>query len=278
LRHFQGVNIVVLEVGMGGRHDATAAVDADISVVTNVSLDHMEHLGGTVEAIAGEIAGAITSGDVVTACIGAALDVVAQRAARCNATLHLVTEDMWRQTGPRRFIVQSRRRYELETRLDGAYQGQNVALAVKTAEVLGVDAAGIVDGVAAAWLPGRLERFGNVMLDGAHNPAAMRALRTSLEQMQLEPACIVFGTMRDKDIPGIIRELPPGDVIATAAATGRAAAPASIAAMLRTEGRHCLAAENVATALQKAREMAGQGVILVTGSIRLVGNARELLY
>ncbi|MFO8133215.1 MAG: Mur ligase family protein [Thermoplasmatota archaeon] len=281
LRYFSQrcVDYAVLEVGMGGRYDATAAVNADVTVVTNVSFDHMEHLGQSIEAIAGEIAGAIRGGIVVTACTGTALDIVKQRAIQRGARLHVVSRDMWQQTGPGGFRVTTERRYDLETRLAGAYQGQNIALAVQTAEVLGVDRRSIIDGVAGAWLPGRLERLGNIMLDGAHNPAAMQALRVSLENMDIRPRYIVFGAMRDKDIPGIIAELPPGDVIATAAPTTRAASGAEIAGMLSEMGRNCHVATGPADALRKARAIAGEGdVILVTGSLCLVGDIRRHLH
>jgi len=281
LRYFsqRSVDYAVLEVGMGGRYDATAAVNADVTVVTNVSLDHMEHLGDSVVAIAGEIAGAIEGGDVVTACTGAALDVVQRQAIRMGARLHVVSRSMWQQTGPQCFVVTTGRRYELAPRLAGAYQGENLALAVRTAEMLGVDRRSIIDGVASAWLPGRLEQIGSVLLDGAHNPAAMQALRLSLENMDIRPCCIVFGAMRDKDIPGIIRELPPGPVIAASAPTSRAASEADIAGMLSEMGRDCQVATGPADALRKARTMAGEGdVILVTGSLRLVGDIRRHLH
>lgn len=278
LLHFSGrVDYAILEVGMGGRYDATAVIPADVTVITNVSLDHMEHLGDTVEAIAGEIAGAITGSDVVTACTEPARRIIARQAAEDNARLHVVTGDMWQQTRARRFVVQAARRYDLATRLHGTYQGQNMALAVQTAEVLCIDPQSIVNGIATAWLPGRMERVGTVLLDGAHNPAAMRGLRMSLEGMDVRPGCIVFGAMCDKDIPGIISELPEGDIIATAAPTDRAASGAALAEMLRDAGRECLVADTVAAALEKARDQAGQGVILVTGSFRLVGEIRKLL-
>ncbi len=279
LRYFaeRGVDHAILEVGMGGRYDATAAVAADVTVVTTVSLDHTEHLGPDIESIAGEIAGVISGGDVVTGCTGPTLPVIKQRAGERDAALHVVTGDTWRETKPRRFTVTTGRRYDLETRLYGTFQGQNIALAVKAAELLGIDTAAIVDGVAAAWLPGRMEHIDDVMLDAAHNPAAMQALRLSLDAIELEPRCIVFGAMEDKDIPGIIDELPSGEVIATAVSTARAASAPAVAEMLRDAGRRCQVAENPVAALRAARELAGGDLVLVTGSLRLVGEIRGVL-
>ena len=278
LMHFSGsVDIAILEVGMGGRCDATAAVEADVTVITNVSLEHMQHLGGTVKDIAREIAGAITGGVVVTACTGPALEVIRRRCRACDAALHVVSDDLWEHIEPRHFVVKSVHRYDLETRLAGAYQGQNIALAVKTAEILGIDPDSITGGIARAWLPGRLERIDDILLDAAHNPAAMHALRISLENMGIRPGCILFGVMRDKDIPGIIRELPPGDIVATGMPTPRAADVHALADMLRDAGRPCHVEENLGRALRRARDIAHDDIILVTGSLRLVGEIRGML-
>jgi len=282
LRHFQGrkVDMAVLEVGMGGRLDATSVADAHLAVITTIALEHERYLGSTIPAIAAEKAGIIKPGShVVTGCTGEALEMVRQRARTCGAPLLVVGEDVtWRQTGLRRFTVRGRRTYDLTTRLDGRFQGSNVALAVAAAELLEAEEGAIVRGVAAAAVPGRMERRGRFLLDGAHNPAAMRALREALCEVPYEQLVIVLGIMEDKNIPGILEELPPGEVVATRASTPRAASPRLLARHLAAAGRPCMVAGDVRQALQVAGERAGEeDLVLVTGSLYLVGEARSLL-
>lgn len=282
LRHFRRrkVDLAILEVGMGGRLDATSVVDADLAVITTVALEHERYLGTTIAAIAAEKAGIIKPGSrAVTACTGEALEVVRQRAGECGAPLLVVGQDVtWDQRGPRRFTVRGQRTHDLTTRLDGRFQGANVALAVAAAELLEVSPDSIARGVSTTTIPGRMERRGRFLLDGAHNPAAMQALRESLSDIPHERLIIVLGMMEDKNIPGMVRELPPGQIIATRASTPRAASPRLLARHLAAAGRSCTVADDVRQALHRAREKVGEGdLVLVTGSLYLVGEVRSLL-
>ncbi|HLU64720.1 MAG TPA: Mur ligase family protein, partial [Kofleriaceae bacterium] len=205
----RGVEAAVLEVGLGGRLDATTAVGAQVAGVTGVALDHQEHLGGALEAIAREKAGIFRPGQ--RAVIGASGEpeavpvLVAEARARGVASLTVIDAGaVARVGGP--------------LGLAGAHQVPNAACAlalVDAAEaVLGraVDDGARRRGLEACRLPGRLERIAaapDVVVDGAHNPQAARALAAALAELapQAERWVIVLGVSRDKDAAGIARPL-----------------------------------------------------------------------
>ena len=280
LMHFSGrVDFAVLEVGMGGRYDATNVVNADITAITNVSMEHEKYLGNSIEKIAFEKAGIIKGGKVVTACRGDALNVIERKAEECNAELHVVGRDIkWKRISPGVFEVRGREKYKLETSMNGMFQGDNIAIAVCTAELLGIKKESITRGIKNATLPGRMERIGQFLLDGAHNPAGMKAFKKALKDFDYRRLFIIFGAMRDKNIPAMIKLLPEGHVIATTAGGGRAAGADEIAAMLEDAGRECTLTENVRQAVEKAAGMAGRDdMICITGSLYLVGKARSII-
>ena len=308
LMHFGGrVDFAVLEVGMGGRYDATNITDADITVITNVSMEHEQYLGDSIEKIAFEKAGIIKGADVVTACRGRSLDIIEMKAAEQNSPLHVVGRDItWRRISPGRFAVRSKEEYEIETHMNGMFQGENISIAVRVAELLGMGRESIVSGIKNARLPGRMERIGKFLLDGAHNPAGMKALGESIGDFDCNRLFVIFGAMRDKDIPSIIEHLPgrrgaggaeddggndgegngngdgnDGDkavIIATGIGGGRAAGADEIAAMVRKSGRKCIESKNVGDAIERAVDMAGDGdIICITGSLYIVGEARSII-
>jgi len=289
------IDRLVCEVGMGGRLDATNVLDLGVAVVTNVALDHQQYLGDTVEAIAAEKAAIIKPGNrVVTACAPPALAVVTAAAEAAGATL-------WRLGDEVQIAVTSLgwdghrldvrgpgwEHSALQVPLLGSYQPLNAALAVAAAEAAGdASTAAVAGGVATTRWPGRLEVVAEsprVLLDGGHNPAALDLVVPDLSRLaDGAPVSLIFGAMADKDLPAMLRRLealqPVAAVFTRAASAGdRAAAPADLAREWRGTGAVGVA-EPAVEALEIARAAAGpEGVVLVCGSLYLVGEVRESL-
>jgi dihydrofolate synthase / folylpolyglutamate synthase len=294
-----GVEVAVLEVGLGGRLDATNVVTPAVSVLTNVALDHAQYLGDTPAAIAGEKAGIIKAGvPAVTA--ETAPEVAAvfrRRAAQVGAPFHELLPEQIREvrTGLEgtRFTLASREwgRLELCTPLPGRYQAVNAALAVEALGLLppalrpAADA--VVAGVAAVRWPGRLqvERQDGVswVFDAAHNPAAVAALVAGLAQLPLpRPVVLLLGIMGDKDWR---RMLPPlfGAVDAAVLTVPGSAPPERrwypAAALAAVPHPAAEVSADFGAALARARTLAARrgGTVLVTGSFHTLGDAMQLL-
>jgi dihydrofolate synthase/folylpolyglutamate synthase len=186
--------ITVLEVGMGGRLDATNVVKPVASVITPVGMDHMEYLGNTLRAIAREKAGVIHRNALVltTNDDPIVLDVIRKRAAQFGARVIHVTE-------------------EHHSPLAGDFQKRNAALAVRTAHELGIDDDAIARGVANTRWRGRLERIGiegkTIWIDGGHNAHAIAQTAPFFDANVARPRLLVFGMMSDKDVPPVVSKL-----------------------------------------------------------------------
>lgn len=287
----------VLEVGMGGRFDATNVINPEVVVITPVSLDHTEVLGDSLAEIAAEKAGVIKPGSVVvTAPQDTEADrVIEQACLDCQARLVRVGSDVtWQGLGSdldrQRLRVAGRLgNYELTIPLLGEHQLANAATAVAALEVLvergfGISAENIITGLARAGWPGRLQvvsRRPLIVADGAHNPEAARRLRESLEQyFEFDRAILVTGASEDKDITGIVAQLAPlfQQVIATRSNHPRTMAPALIVSEFARHGVTTQVSEDVATALAQARALVGEtDLICVAGSLFVVAEALEQL-
>jgi dihydrofolate synthase/folylpolyglutamate synthase len=247
-------DLAVVEVGLGGRLDATHAWDGGVAVVTNVDLDHMDRLGDTIPKIAHEKAAIIERGDLaVTGARGDGLSVIRRRARRMGVPLTEVTPPTllgWDRDG---IEVDLPRLGPTRIGLRGRHQAANAAIADATLDAL--EAAGIVSvppdarrrGYAAAVWPGRLEllRFADhdILLDGAHNPAGAAALAASLDDLRPYlspgPMALVTASMADKDVDGVIwalagsAALADSTVICTSLDVPRALPAADLAARWR---------------------------------------------
>jgi dihydrofolate synthase / folylpolyglutamate synthase len=286
------VDLLVCEVGLGGRLDATNALDLGVALVTNVDLDHQKYLGGTIPEIAREKAAIIKPGDLaLTGCEGEALAIVEDRVAselgslwRLGYEIALDARSLgWEGhditvTGP------GFEHRDLHLPLVGDYQPRNAALAVAAAHVLGVrDSRAVRDGLAATRWPGRLQVVGahpRVILDGGHNPAAMtKAGKTLRGLIGSDRLVAVFAMLSERDpveILGALRTLRPDAVVFTepASAGGHAIAPDVLA---RQWGDGAEVARPAESALDRARELAGvDGNVLVCGSLYLVGEILAL--
>jgi len=297
------VDIAVLEVGLGGRLDATNVVNPLVSVITSLSFDHTAILGNTLAQIAWEKAGIIKErGRVICAPQPQeALEVIENVCRDKGAELFLVGREWrWgRKEGSRdgqSFWVESfleagkpRRYDDLWIPLAGRHQLINAAMAVGAVELLrlrGMDIPtwAIYRGLAEVQWPGRLEVISHrplVVVDGAHNVDSARRLVEAIEEdFPHERLVLVFGASTDKDIPGMLKELLPlaQQVIVTRARHPRAAEPSLLAEEVRRRGREPILAEDVPQAIGKALSLAwgAKDLVLVTGSLFLVAEAREM--
>ncbi len=300
-RHFAeaDLDVALVEVGLGGRLDATHAWDGGVAAVTNVALDHTDRLGSTIAAIAREKAAIIERGDrAVTGADGEALAIIRRRARRLGVPLTEVRPAAllgWDRDG---LTVELPRLGDVRVGLRGRHQAANVAVADAVLDAL--DAAGIATagdearrrGYATAIWPGRLELLTvdghEILLDGAHNPAGAAALAQALDDLRPHlgpgPLRLVVASMADKDVDGIIdalartSTLAGATVIATTVDAARALPAEDLAERWRErvgDRLHVVAEPDPRAALDRARDLSGPTV--VAGSLYLVGAVRALL-
>jgi dihydrofolate synthase/folylpolyglutamate synthase len=297
------VKMAVLEVGMGGRLDATNVVDPLLSVITDISIDHTEWLGSTIAAIAREKAGILRGrGTLITLpqhpeanqVLG---EVAAELGVRwVNAAPYMPPADAV-AAGP--YCVSAMgATIRVDSPLTGAHQQRNLALAIAAAVELAarglpVKPVAIAEGIRKTCWPGRLERMARDgvewILDVAHNPAGVWALRASLKaalgdaEAEHRPRTLIFSCLRDKPIAEMAEILFPlfDQVILAPIHTARAAGMDALLAAAEATGVRAAATASVGQAMQLALEQARQtaqpGVIVVSGSVYLVGEARTLL-
>jgi dihydrofolate synthase / folylpolyglutamate synthase len=289
LDHFaqEAVDIAVLEVGLGGRLDATTVGRPEVAVISRIDLDHQAVLGPTLEAIAGEKAAIIRGGVAVSAAQAPEAErVIVARARAVGVPLLLEGRDL--------SVAVERRGPDgqrltcagpgwslagLELGLAGSYQPSNALLAVAAARELGAAEAAIRDGLAHARWPGRFQIFrrasGFLVLDGAHNPAGARALAASLRDVFGEvPVTFVLGILADKDAGGIVAALAPlaHRIVLVALTSPRATTPDALRLLVPAAVRKVEIAGSPAEALERAGRGATTPIICVAGSLFLIGD------
>lgn len=277
-----GVELLVLEVGLGGRLDATNVVDPVLSVITPVDMDHQQYLGNTLEEIAKEKAGIIKPGRPLV------LGLQHQQIRHLFVAEDLEDVATWRISDLQLRVDgchyrAGKKGIELEVNcpLAGAHQvGNSLAAAVSLLR-LGIEPATITRGIAKASWPGRLElirRNPLIYLDGAHNPSAARSLRQFIDRhFRDREIWMIFGVMRDKDVTEIAGELFPvaSRLILTRANQQRSLETDSIRALFpHPDVRVC---EHVGEAIAMLDEAPAGAVIFITGSLFVVGEARPIL-
>jgi dihydrofolate synthase/folylpolyglutamate synthase len=283
----EAMDIVVLEVGLGGRLDATNVVTPDLCVVTPIDFDHEAFLGRSLEAIAGEKAGILKAG--VPA-------VFARQRDQAAAVLDLRAEQLcipvarteaWRiadlELTPRssRFLLSGELDIPIVCPLAGEHQVENAATAAVALTRLGVSESAISAGIAQTSWPGRLERVSEhpeIIVDGAHNPAGARALAEYIKRFYAgRRVRLIYGTMRDKaidEIGGILFPLAQ-QVIVTAPSQARALSPEAIRQVV--EHHNLRTAPTLSDALATVQDATPEDVVFITGSLFLVAEAREIL-
>ena len=294
------VEYAVIEVGLGGTLDSTNVITPEVSVITNVTMEHADKLGGTLHSIAENKAGIIKDGvPVVTAAKGEPLAVIRAVAEEKSADIFVAGEDF-----SSKFISCDGRVQQLEfssellgidhqlyeLHLLGVHQVENSAVALMTLRLLhNIDARLTMETVTEAlrlvsW-PARFERldFGaqTVIVDGAHNPAGMRALRSSLDAIfPAEERVLLLGILKDKDIDAMLHILlrPNDTVVVTVPQSERADSAADLLRRVAPAVQHVEAFDDNEEALDRALELAnGEKLLVIAGSLYLVGGVREML-
>ncbi|MHB8846779.1 MAG: bifunctional folylpolyglutamate synthase/dihydrofolate synthase [Nitrospirota bacterium] len=296
--HFaeERVDVAVVEAGMGGRLDSTNVIRPLVSVITNIDVEHTEYLGDTIGRISAEKAGIIKQGvPVVTGAVQPeAVAVIERTAAAAGSPVFLMPRDFGPEMpGPEQSFDYrgiATRLAGLRITMLGQHQIGNACLALAAAECVrqaGMDIPGdaIRAGLASAAWEGRLERAAvrpDVYLDGAHNPASARVLADALRELRKKyrRVVLVLGILMDKDYRGIIGQLAPlaDRVVVAKPHYSRALDAETLAAEIRVLHSNTAAAASVAEAIDVARRDAGpDGLVLITGSLYTVGEARAVL-
>ena len=254
------VDVAVIEVGLGGTFDSTNIITPELSIITNVALDH-ENILGDLENIALNKAGIIKEKiPVVTGANGEPLEIIRTVAKEKNSPLYEVTTPA-----------------NVEINLRGEYQKFNAAIAIKAAKVLGVDDDKIFSALSKVQWAGRFEVIGNVVIDGAHNPHGAAALRESLDKnFPSDKRVWLFGVLKDKNFDEMIKILFRADdfVIVTKVPSERAAEPETLCEILRRRGIECVAVEDNFAAVEKLKNSGGD-IKIIAGSLYLIGAVRK---
>ena len=287
-----GIELAILETGLGGRLDSTTAAKAKLVAITPIAMDHQEYLGDTLESIAAEKAAIIRPG--VTAVLATQPpEAFAVLIRRCEETgvvpvfedsAHLIEDT----TADGRFCVtfeSAGHRYEkVWLGLRGEHQIDNAAVAIRLAELLHLPTSAIVAGISNATHPGRLELFPHrpaILLDGAHNPAGCRALRDYVDEFAPRPLTLVFGGMRDKQLAQMGEILfPMADLLVlTAVENPRSANLEMLESIANRFAKGTVVrAQSSTQALRMATETtAAEGLICIAGSLYLIGELRPLV-
>lgn len=290
-----GVELAVLEVGMGGRLDATNIVEPLVSVITDISLDHTEWLGPTIADIAREKAGILRENGVM---------VTLPQHPEANYSIgEIAVRLQVRGVNAADYIPPRtthsggiRNRYslpvlgelvEVDSPLIGQHQQRNLALSIATAVELRshhsykISAENIAQGIRETRWPGRMERFGPVLLDVGHNPAGAWAMRAELAEIEgTGPRTLIFGCLHDKAVAEMAQILFPlfDHVLLTQVDSPRSATLTELIAAAEATGADFEACANAADALQRAKAITPAGGLIVgTGSVYLVGKLRAEL-
>jgi dihydrofolate synthase/folylpolyglutamate synthase len=291
-------------VGMGGRLDATNVVEPLVSVITDISLDHTEWLGSTIDAIAREKAGILRQNGVMVTLpqlreANEALGEIAVglEVRGVNAAEYIPAPGASHGTDRNRYAAWVMgERVEIDSPLAGHHQQRNIALAIAAATELrnshgyNILAADVARGVRDTRWPGRLEFFpghgdrADVLLDVAHNPAGAWALRSAvsaiLDAQPARPTTLVFGCLRDKAITDMAQILFPlfDRVVVTRVDSPRTASMDDLLAAAAVTGCHAIAADGASEAISQAwRVTPSNGLVVVAGSVYLAGQVRGLL-
>ena len=288
------VDYAIIETGLGGRLDSTNVVKPELAVITNLSIDHTDYLGSTIESIASEKAGIINgSGPVVTAVSQPeAVNIIEKKCRDCDVELYRDGREFSFSTQPLDFprqavtVTTPTSSLDLTVQLAGRHQAENAAVAAMACKLIQRDRLHeltddrIRAGFETVWWPGRLEvvrRAPLTILDAAHNPAGARALRETIETaFGNRPIVLVISVSQDKDADSMARELCPmaRDVIVTRYEMHRAMPAGQLLATARRYAPDARSAPTVSDAIRTADELAGpDDIIIVAGSIFAVGDA-----
>lgn len=295
-----GVELAILETGLGGRYDAVTAARAEIAAITRIDLDHQEYLGHTIEEIAAEKAAIIHEGSKVVllhqdkrverVLVGRCREVGVEPVwATQNVTVRMVDEDPSYKFHVVTLVTDRNNFAGIEPRMLGRHQSESMAIAIAVSELL-VDGGFLIDnldaciGLGTAEHAGRLQFIApNILVDGAHNPGGARVLAAFLEEFYPNRSItLIFGAMREKAVAEIAEILWPRAerILLTQPSNSRAMTADELAAAAPTSvnADRIFRTISVDEAMEKAGDATPQGgLILVTGSLYLVGEVKKLL-
>ncbi|WP_408960578.1 dihydropteroate synthase [Natrinema sp. 74] len=289
LRHFaaEDVDVAVLEVGIGGRYDATSAVDPVASAVTSVSLEHTDILGDTIEEI-GRDKAQVAPADkpLVTGASGAALEAIHSETDVITVgsdDADVIAREHGLASPIESEISIAGPKWSLETRLPlvGPHQATNAGVAATLADqITGVDPESIARGLRDAHWPGRFEVMSTAplaILDGAHNPGACETLASLVDRYSFDDLHLVFGAMREKDHQGMATALPTADAVYLCEPdVPRAESTDTLAAAFGDRGAAIDRAGSVLEATERALSAADEDdCVLIAGSLYAVAEARD---
>lgn len=286
-------DIAIMETGMGGRLDATNIISPLVSVITNISLEHQFYLGNRIIDIAGEKAGIIKKGiDLVTGVTQpSVIDLFERIAEKRETRIYRVGKDMrYRNTSSGlHYYGMTHHQNGLQLGLAGNFQARNAAIALATLERLekkGIPYSpeAVHHGLKSTTWPGRMQVFQNkplIVLDGAHNPGAAKALANAIQNtFDYKQLILVIGIMEDKKIDGLLREILPvcDKVIFTRPEYFRAADPLILSQKADKFKKPGQVLNSLALAIKRAKTICSQeDMILITGSLFTVGEALTIL-
>lgn len=285
-------DVVVLETGMGGRLDATNVVKPILTIITNISMEHQEFLGNTLIQIAKEKAGIIKDNIPLISGVNQdeVIDLFKRYAEEKNVPFYLLNKDFsCNENLDGEYLYHGiKNSFEkLKSGLKGKYQRDNLAISLAASEILmdigfEISKKDIFKGVEEAFWPGRMHLISNspkILLDGAHNIAAMDNLILSLSQINYKKLILVIGVMADKDVRNILKLIVPKSdfTIYTRPKYYRAMDPAKLKEHIDIEHNYEII-ENLDDAIYHAKDIAGrEDLILITGSLFTVGEALTIL-
>ena len=296
------VDVAIVEAGLGGRLDSTNVIRPLACAITSISYDHVNQLGHTLEAIAEEKAGIIKAGIPVVCATQSeeVRNVLCKAAGKVKAPIHFTGKEIefsyrfesTKEAGPKIRIClnfEGMRFDHLPVPLPGDHQAVNCGIALSLLALLKergfeIDDQLAIEGLNKAYLPGRMETIHEhprIIVDGAHNAASIEALMRAIGQnVSYDSMVVVFGCRADKDIPGMLRHIQLGadKVIFTTNGSIRSADPHELASeYMERSGKMAQVAETLEEALDIAdRAVTREDVICITGSFRLVGQAKML--
>ena len=283
--YFRGndVDYAVIEVGMGGRFDATNIITPDVSVITTISMEHTEYLGDTIEKIAGEKAGIIKNGiPVVTNNEGAPYNVIFKKAAEMNAQLIRVPEPQSIRVD-RDGTSFTYKGMEYKVGIPGRYQAFNACLAIEAmGHIPFRDRVfpHVKEGLAKTRWPCRMQKLDDlpIILDVTHTKVGSKALAENVAEIYGK-VTVVFGVLSDKDISGIAENLSTiaSRIIITTPISERAADLRSVEKAVREHIEDVTVIPSIYEAFDKGMEMRGEGLLLVTGSFIMAEDALKWL-
>ena len=287
------VDYAIIEVGLGGRFDATNIVDPIVTVIINVSLEHQNILGKNIEDIAFEKAGIIKKSiPVITATDGKSLDIIQKVAKENNSPVTIVDNSSWKKTSGgidwQGFLFNgSLKDYNVKISMPGEFQGENIAVTLSTIETLQmmgiyITDESILEGFEKTTNPGRMEIVSFepiILLDGAHNMEGIRSLKKTLkDNFAYEQLNLVIGVLSDKNIQEMLDIITPiaDTIILTKSHNNRAYSTSKLKKMISK--KNVVVMDEISKAIDYAKKISNkQDLICITGSLFTVGESKDYL-